>query len=115
MSCLSRPALEASCKDTPVLPRQKVKDTRAALVQHFATGSFVHPGALFAPAAPSASAWVAKHAVVEVEDDEAGDGDSMTEHLDGLEGDQPSGETIDHPNEDGAHVDDSEAWRVAAE
>jgi ParB/RepB/Spo0J family partition protein len=29
LACLSRPALEASCKDTPVLPRQKVKDTRS--------------------------------------------------------------------------------------
>lgn len=115
MSCLSRPALEASCKDTPVLPRQKVKDTRAALVQHFATGSFVHPGALFAPAALSTSAWVARHAVAEVEDDEAGDGDSPPEPLDGLEGGEPSAETVDHPNEDGAHVDDNEAWRVAAE
>ncbi|WP_204319845.1 hypothetical protein, partial [Klebsiella pneumoniae] len=35
LSCLSRGALEGSCKDTPVLPRQKVKDTRAALVEHF--------------------------------------------------------------------------------
>jgi len=40
LSCLSRPALEASCKDTPVLPRQRVKDTRAALVEHFKDGHF---------------------------------------------------------------------------
>ncbi len=49
LSCLSRAALEGSCKDTPVLPRQKVKDTRAALVEHFKEGHFVHPAALFAP------------------------------------------------------------------
>ncbi|TIQ24541.1 ParB N-terminal domain-containing protein, partial [Mesorhizobium sp.] len=35
LSCLSRPALEGSCADTPVLPRARVKDTRAALVEHF--------------------------------------------------------------------------------
>ena len=35
LSCLSRPALEGSCNDTPVLPRQRVKDTRAALVEHY--------------------------------------------------------------------------------
>ena len=35
LSCLSRPALEGSCKDTLVLPRERVKDTRAALVEHF--------------------------------------------------------------------------------
>jgi ParB family chromosome partitioning protein len=49
LSCLSRPALEGSCKDTPVLPRQRVKDTRAALVEHFKEGHFVHASALFAP------------------------------------------------------------------
>ncbi|RUV48958.1 plasmid partitioning protein, partial [Mesorhizobium sp. M5C.F.Ca.IN.020.29.1.1] len=38
LSCLSRPALEASCKDTPILPRARVKDTRAALVEHFREG-----------------------------------------------------------------------------
>ena len=43
LSCLSRPALEGACKDTSVLPRQRVKDTRAALVKHFAESRFVHP------------------------------------------------------------------------
>jgi ParB family chromosome partitioning protein len=49
LSCLSRPTLEASCKDTPVLPRLRVKDTRAALVEHFKQERFVHSSALFAP------------------------------------------------------------------
>ena len=147
MSCLSRPALEASCKDTPVLPRQKVKDTRAELVKYFSTGSFVHPAALFAPAAPAASDWLAKHASAEVEDDEAASGDAAPEPFNGGEGgqqagetshpaqdaaaldggeappefvdavedDQPSGEIAEHPGRDDSHVDDGEAWRVAAE
>ena len=34
LSCLSRTGIEAVCKDTSVFPRQRVKDTRTALVQH---------------------------------------------------------------------------------
>ncbi|MFK0333870.1 ParB/RepB/Spo0J family partition protein [Rhizobium sp. NPDC090275] len=68
LSCLSRPALEGSCKDTPVLPRQKVKDTRAALVEHFKEERFVHASALFEPDAVALSEWLAKNAVVEDDD-----------------------------------------------
>ncbi|RWB94703.1 MULTISPECIES: ParB N-terminal domain-containing protein [unclassified Mesorhizobium] len=80
LSCLSRPALEGSCKDTPVLPRQKVKDTRAALVEHFREGRFVHPAALFAPDKARLSSWLTSNAASgedepddQVEDPEAGD------------------------------------------
>ncbi|TIW26198.1 MAG: plasmid partitioning protein [Mesorhizobium sp.] len=62
LSCLSRSALEASCKDTPVLPRRKVKDTRAALVEHFREGRFVHPAALFAPDRAKLSSWLTSKA-----------------------------------------------------
>ncbi|RWC37630.1 MAG: plasmid partitioning protein [Mesorhizobium sp.] len=58
LSCLSRPALEGSCKDTPVLPRARVKDTRAALVEHFREERFVHPAALFAPDKARLSSWL---------------------------------------------------------
>ena len=82
LSCLSRSALEGSCKDTPVLPRQKMKDTRIALVEHFREGRFVHPAALFAPDKAALLSWLAKNAVAEddaaddqVEDPEAGDTD----------------------------------------
>lgn len=73
LSCLSRPALEGSCAGTPVLPRARVKDTRAALVEHFKTGHFVYPTALFAPDATGLAEWLAKSAVTEVEDDEVAD------------------------------------------
>jgi ParB family chromosome partitioning protein len=89
LSCLSRPALEASCKDTPVLPRQRVKDTRAALVEHFKDGHFVHPAALFAPDAAALSDWMTNNAAAEEEGDEAQDG------VDGAAG-EPS------PEEDGS-------------
>ncbi|KIU54421.1 plasmid partitioning protein, partial [Bradyrhizobium elkanii] len=62
LSCLSRSALEGSCKDTPVLPRQKVKDTRTALVEHFKEGRFVHPAALFTPDKTALLSWIASNA-----------------------------------------------------
>lgn len=47
--CLSRQAMEAAAKEANVLPRQKVRDTRAALVDHFMQEGFVHASALFVP------------------------------------------------------------------
>ena len=78
LSCLSRPALEGSCADTPVLPRARVKDTRAALVEHFNEGHFVHPAALFAPDPTSLTEWLAKSAVTEVEDDDVPDAEDVS-------------------------------------
>lgn len=70
LSCLSRTALEASCKDTSVLPRQRVKDTRAALVEHFKDGRFVHPSALFAPDPEKLASWLAKNETGEAPEDD---------------------------------------------
>jgi len=85
LSCLSRPALEGSCKDTPVLPRQRVKDTRAALVEHFKDGRFVHPSALFAPDPVKLSAWLSSTAASAGEDDAEEDADGAGEALSGDE------------------------------
>ena len=98
LSCLSRPALEASCKNTPVLPRDKLRDTRAALVSHFKERRFVHPRALFTPDADKLSAWVAANtsteadedAVAVVEGEAAGitdDGEAVTAGIDSDEAD----------------------------
>ncbi len=79
--CLSRPALESSCKDTPVLPRQRVKDTRAALVEHFKEGHFVHPAALFAPDPAKLSGWLSSSAASadnEAEEDTDGIGEDLS-------------------------------------
>jgi ParB family transcriptional regulator, chromosome partitioning protein len=103
LSCLSRPALEASCVDTPVLPRQRVKDTRAALVEHFKEGHFVHPAALFAPDAESLAAWLKKNETVEESED-----DDAPEHQDDL--------TEDSAPADGDLNDEcAEGFREAAE
>lgn len=91
LSCLSRPALEASCSDTPVLPRARVKDTRAALVEHYKEGHFVHPAALFAHDATNLSEWLAKNAVTEVEDDDVTDVEDIGgghQEVDGDAGDE---------------------------
>ncbi|ODT73922.1 MAG: plasmid partitioning protein [Pelagibacterium sp. SCN 63-17] len=91
LSCLSRPALEASCSDTPVLPRARVKDTRAALVEHYKEGHFVHPAALFATDATSLAEWLAKNTVMEVEDDDVTDVEDIGgghQEVDGDAGDE---------------------------
>ncbi|RWF79763.1 ParB N-terminal domain-containing protein [Mesorhizobium sp.] len=98
LSCLSRPALEASCKDTPVLPRARVKDTRAALVEHFREGHFVHPSALFAPDKARLSSWLTSNAA-------SGEDD--------LDDQAEDPEPAD--NAGGAELADEEPFREAAE
>jgi ParB family chromosome partitioning protein len=98
LSSLSRPALEASCKDTPVLPRQRVKDTRAALVEHFKEGHFVHPAALFAPDPAKLADWLTSGASAA---DDADDSDEADEGTDG--------------SADDASDEDVGAFREAAE
>jgi ParB/RepB/Spo0J family partition protein len=93
LSCLSRSALEASCEGTSVLPRARVKDTRAALVEAFNEQTFVHPSAFFAPDRDALGAWLASNTVTE-EDEEPGGTDA---------------EPVDPDH------DDSEGFREAAE
>jgi hypothetical protein len=103
LSCLSRPALEGSCKGTSVLPRQRVKDTRAALVEHFKEEQFVHPSALFAPDAVKHAEWLADNAIPEEEDpdDAAGGADAAGAGMTG----EPEEPAADEPG----------AFREAAE
>jgi ParB family transcriptional regulator, chromosome partitioning protein len=68
LSCLSRTALEDVCNGTPVLPRPRVKDTRAELVKHFADGRLVHPAALFAPAPDKVAAWTDRYAAADADE-----------------------------------------------
>jgi hypothetical protein len=71
LACLSRPALEASCGGTRVAPRPRVRDTRAALVEHFKEERFVHQSALFAPDDAKLAEWLAKNIEHGGEDGEA--------------------------------------------
>ncbi|MCC8956032.1 ParB/RepB/Spo0J family partition protein [Bradyrhizobium sp. Pear77] len=95
LSCLSRPALEASCKDTPVLPRQRAKDTRDALAEHFKDGRFVHAAALFAPDPTKLSEWLMSSTTV------PDDAEEVDEETAGIADDTAR--------------DDAEAFREAAE
>jgi len=89
LSCLSRPALEAACKDTPVLPCQRVKDTRAALVEHFTENRFVHSSALFEPDAAKLASWLKKNEPVAEDQDEADvDQVDLVDEADGEEFDE---------------------------
>lgn len=78
--CLSRQALEAACANTSVLPRNKVRDTRAALVEHFHEERFVHGSALFAPDANELADWKAHNEIVE--DEDTGNADGSAEEPD---------------------------------
>ncbi|KSV66808.1 hypothetical protein N182_34890 [Sinorhizobium sp. GL2] len=50
LACLSRQSLETAAKGVKLQPCARVRETRAALVEHFkAEAVFVHPCALFAP------------------------------------------------------------------
>lgn len=78
--CLSRQALEAACANTSVLPRNKVRDTRAALVEHFRQERFVHGSALFAPDVNELADWKAHNEIVE--DEYTRDADGSVDELD---------------------------------
>lgn len=105
LSCLSRQALEAACADTSLLPRQKVKDTRAALVEHFRQGHFVHPSALFAPTPEKLTSWLKMNETRQQPED-----DGTLEDRDELDGD-----AIVEPPHGCAGDDDAEGFREAAE
>lgn len=105
LSCLSRASLEASCVDTSVQPKPRVKDTRAALVEHFREGRFIHPAALFRPDPAKLVTYLDKHDVPEADEEaeiEPGSTDDDVVVDDGTD----------------AGVDEAkevEGWRVAAE
>lgn len=107
LSCLSRPALEGSCVDTPVLPRARVKDTRAALVEHFKEGHFVHPAALFVPDEAALAEWLTRHDSADDEDDGA---PLDQDELDGDDPVEPAHNAIE-PHDD----EYAEGFREAAE
>ncbi|CUX68977.1 ParB-like partition protein [Agrobacterium genomosp. 5 str. CFBP 6626] len=66
LQCLSRQALEASCAEASVQPRPKVRETRAALVEHFANEHFVHASARFAPPADELLDWIRASSATDV-------------------------------------------------
>ncbi|AMD56903.1 plasmid partitioning protein [Agrobacterium tumefaciens] len=82
--CLSRQALEASCAEASIQPRPKVRETRAALVEHFQSERFVHMSARFAPPAEELLDWIRASAPTDTigaapYDDDGGQADDTAE------------------------------------
>ncbi|UXT00474.1 ParB N-terminal domain-containing protein [Agrobacterium tumefaciens] len=82
--CLSRQAMEAAAKEANVPPRQKVRETRAALVDHFKEERFVHTTALFAPDPQDIVDLIKSGEVLDDDDTEGHDGrdDNSAEEAD---------------------------------
>ena len=119
LECLSRQSLEATCAAVSVLPRQRVRETRAALVDHYKEGLFVHPAARFAPE-PAELADILKARDVGVTDDDEPE-DTQGER-DG-EGSSPAdaaievadGQAVGDTEADEAVIEGDTAYSVAAE
>ncbi|NSZ87648.1 ParB/RepB/Spo0J family partition protein (plasmid) [Agrobacterium tumefaciens] len=118
--CLSRQALEAAAKEANVLPRQKVRETRAALVDHFGQERFVHASALFAPDRQDVTDLI-KHGEA-VDDEEEADIDGGTEtaaleeeSADPFEGEDDLPDALDDGSEAGAPDEEPDAYGIAAE
>ena len=102
LACLSRQALEAACAETSVQPKPRVKDTRAALVEHFREGRFVHPAALFRPDPAKLVEYLKTNDVP--------DGEDEPEVLDPVPLDD-----ADETSEQSPAETEDDGWRAAAE
>ena len=124
--CLSRQALETASKDAGVTPRQKVRETRAALVSHFGEERFVHNSALFAPEAKDI-ADLKKYgdAFDQADVEEGGIADDVSNDSDHVGAIDPGDDPVDDDAEDGDTTepriedpdldDDEGAYGIAAE
>ncbi|NKJ39489.1 ParB N-terminal domain-containing protein [Rhizobium sp. SG570] len=86
--CLSRQALEASCAEASVQPRSKVRETRAALVEHFENEHFVYASARFVPPADELLDWIRTSSATDVKgasshEDNGGHADNPADHQQG--------------------------------
>jgi ParB family chromosome partitioning protein len=116
---LSRQALEASCAEASVQPRPKVRETRAALVEHFATKHFVHPSGRFAPPADELLEWIRAGAATDVigagSRDDGGHADDPAEDQDGeFDNATNQGGMLDADRPDDAELDEGFDERAAA-
>ncbi|PZP20304.1 MAG: plasmid partitioning protein [Sphingomonas hengshuiensis] len=114
VECLSRPALESSCAAVSVLPGKRVRETRAALVEHYKEGVFVHPAARFAPELGELSYLLKARDLAMGESEGDGNGDSTVEAAPEVidagaaqaDGDTPAEETV---------IEEETAYSIAAE
>ncbi|KQT04620.1 plasmid partitioning protein [Rhizobium sp. Leaf391] len=122
--CLSRLSLEATAKEANVQPRARVRETRAALVDHFEKGHLVHSSALFAPDAEEVTS------LIKVGEHNIGLEDEVTNGPDEAAGDDAFGSGHEElapavaairadgavdPGEEHIAEDDEAAFGIAAE
>ena len=118
--CLSRQALEASCAEASIQPRPKVRETRTALVEHFATKHLVHPSGRFAPPADELLDWIRAGTATDVvgatpEDEGESDIDDPSEvQAEPDSDDGVEGEPKDADLPDDAELDEDFDQRAAA-
>ncbi|TDW26460.1 hypothetical protein EV128_1148 [Rhizobium azibense] len=112
--CLSRHALEAAAKSVNLVPRARVRETRAALVDHFATdAAFVLPAALFAPD-PKDITDLMKHADAVGDDSDGAQDESIG--VDGLDPTETGhDDPVTDPVSDEASDEEETAYGIAAE
>lgn len=101
--CLSRQALEASCAEASVQPRSKVRETRAALVEHFQNERFVHTSARFAPPADELLDWIRASSLTDTlgtasHDTDGGQADDLAEDQDGQIGEAADQDDLQDPD-----------------
>ncbi|BCH68303.1 hypothetical protein RvVAT039_pl11360 (plasmid) [Agrobacterium vitis] len=117
--CLSRQALEAAAKEANVLPRQKVRETRAALVDHFRQERFVHSAALFVPDRQDISDLIKQGENVHEEESSEGAGSDgavgEAAELAVVDGDDDLPDTFDDAPETIELDEDQDAYGIAAE
>ena len=92
LSCLSKPAMQATASANGVAPRNTGKETRAAMIAQVGQGRFVHPAALFPPTAQELRARRQPSSLVAGEDtdgDGAPDGPGASE--DEMDGEDAAG------------------------
>lgn len=115
LMCLSRQALEAAAKEAKVSPRQKVRETRTALIDHFKDGHFVHASALFAPDAGEIAELMKNG---ETSADDAAEDDLSTGGGDdesAMDDDGANDDAIAGDEEDTEPLDEQDAYGIAAE
>ena len=105
LKCLSRQAMERTASANGVAPRNTGKETRAAMVAHCGSGTFVHPAALFPPTAEELRSRRHRGSLIAAEQpggDGAGDGNPAPDGLDLDRADADETGTGDDMPEDGA-------------
>jgi ParB family chromosome partitioning protein len=110
LPALSRAALEQSAAAHSVAPQARVKDTQAALIAHFADGTFVYPGARLAPTEAELEARRNPASICGKgdEDEESGDGEMDAAHGELNDDGHDGHDRIDEEDDGTALPDDDE-------